>query len=383
MNVKFIALAAVWTVASEAANLPKPKFRAVTIDDKIRIGYGVATADVDGDGKVDVVLADQKQFVWYRNPRWEKFLLAENLTTLDNVCIAARDIDGDGKAEVAVGGGWNPNDTTGSGAVFYLTAPADRTQKWEPVALPHVPTIHRMRWVESPGRGFDLLSLPLHGFGNKNGEGEGVPIMTYHRSSGQGWQTNVLTKQWHKTHNLDPVGRSVLIAAKEGIFRIDRDTTQAVVTQVATNEVGGVGEVRMGNAGRDNHFIAAIEPMHGTNVTLFTERVPANPKVLWERRVLDSSLVDGHALACGDLLGLGRDQIVAGWRAMGGKARVGVKMYTPVADDLKEWRATVVDDNQMACEDMCLADLNGDGKLDIIASGRATKNVKIYFNESR
>jgi hypothetical protein len=35
----------------------------------------------------------------------------------------------------------------------------------------------------------------------------------------------------------------------------------------------------------------------------------------------------------------------------------------------------------MACEDACLADLDGDGKLDIIAAGRATKNVKIYFNE--
>jgi hypothetical protein len=34
----------------------------------------------------------------------------------------------------------------------------------------------------------------------------------------------------------------------------------------------------------------------------------------------------------------------------------------------------------MACEDLCLADLDGDGKLDIIASGRATKNVKIYYN---
>jgi len=40
-----------------------------------------------------------------------------------------------------------------------------------------------------------------------------------------------------------------------------------------------------------------------------------------------------------------------------------------------------VDDNTMACEDLCLADLNGDGKLDIVASGRGTKNVKVYFNE--
>jgi hypothetical protein len=34
----------------------------------------------------------------------------------------------------------------------------------------------------------------------------------------------------------------------------------------------------------------------------------------------------------------------------------------------------------MACEDLVLADLNGDEKLDIIASGRRTKNVKVYWN---
>ena len=38
------------------------------------------------------------------------------------------------------------------------------------------------------------------------------------------------------------------------------------------------------------------------------------------------------------------------------------------------------DENTMACEDLVLADLDGDGKLDIIAAGRATKNVKIYWN---
>ena len=36
----------------------------------------------------------------------------------------------------------------------------------------------------------------------------------------------------------------------------------------------------------------------------------------------------------------------------------------------------------MACEDALAADLDGDGRPDIIAGGRATHNVKIYWNRS-
>jgi hypothetical protein len=375
-----------WTcVAVTAAEWPEPKFRAVDIDREIQIGYGITTADVDGDGKPDIVLADKNQFVWYRNPSWEKFVLAENLTRQDNVCIAARDIDGDGKAEIAVGAGWNPGDTTGSGAVFYLRAPQNRTQKWEAIALPHVPTIHRMRWIESPRGGFELLSVPLHGYGNKNGQGEGVAIMTYRRPSDprQPWETNTLAKEWHKTHNFDADGKAIFVGAAEGIFDITRAASGTRTLQLATNDVGGVGEVRAGKIGGRIAYLAAVEPMHGTNLALFTPPSVNDPIALWKRTVLDSTLADGHALACADLLGLGRDQIVVGWRAMGSKARVGIKLLAPVAADLKEWRTTMVDDNGMACEDLCVADLNGDNKLDIIAAGRATKNVKVYFNESR
>ena len=49
---------------------------------------------------------------------------------------------------------------------------------------------------------------------------------------------------------------------------------------------------------------------------------------------------------------------------------------------IDRWRETVIDDGGMACEDLALADLDSDGRLDIIASGRATKNVKIYWNET-
>jgi hypothetical protein len=97
---------------------------------------------------------------------------------------------------------------------------------------------------------------------------------------------------------------------------------------------------------------------------------------------VDESLVDGHALACGDLAGIGRDQIVVGWRAMNRPgAKVGIKLLTPLDTTGSKWQSTLVDDNTMACEDLCLADLDGNGRLDIIAAGRATKNVKIYLNQ--
>ena len=113
-----ITTASLLATALFAAEPPQPKFRAQQIDDAVEIGYGIAIADVDGDGKPDIVLADKKTVQWYQNPSWKKHVIAENLTEKDNVCVAAADIDGDGKAEIAVGAEWNPGDTVNSGAVF-------------------------------------------------------------------------------------------------------------------------------------------------------------------------------------------------------------------------------------------------------------------------
>ncbi len=98
------------------------------------------------------MLADAKQFVWYRNGDWKGFVMVDNLTERDNVCIAAADINGDGKVEVAVGARWNPGETSDdkqSGSVHYLIRPKDPTQLWTPVELHHETTIHRMKWVQS------------------------------------------------------------------------------------------------------------------------------------------------------------------------------------------------------------------------------------------
>ncbi len=371
-----------------------PDFRAVEIDSKIQIGYAVTVADVDGDKKPDILLVDKKQIAWYRNPTWEKFVIAENLTTLDNVCIAAADIDGDGHAEIAVGAGWDPNDTVNSGAVFYLVPPKDRTQKWTPVELPHEPTVHRMRWMQSSSGKFGLVVVPLHGRGNKGGTGAGVRVLSYHVPANphDTWKTDLINDSLHMTHNLEVVkwtrqgGGELLVAGKEGVFHFVNEPggwkpRQLVGNREGETSFGGAGEVRAGKLPGGNVFLVTVEPMHGNQLVVYTAQGANDPNGLWKRNVIDASLKEGHGLACGDLLGAGYDQIVIGWRGKNDEGKVGIKLFVPLDPEAKTWQQTVLDDNTMACEDLCLADLNGDGKLEIVASGRATRNVKVYFNQ--
>jgi hypothetical protein len=96
--------------------------------------------------------------------------------------------------------------------------------------------------------------------------------------------------------------------------------------------------------------------------------------------MVDDNLREGHALAVGDLLQTGSPQIVAGWRVANKEGKVGVKLYIPKDAEFRQWESTWIDENAMACEDLKIVDLDGDGKLDIVACGRATHNLKIYWN---
>lgn len=379
--------------APALAQTAKPVFEHQEID-KIQIGYGLAIGDVDGDKKPDILLADKKEIVWYANPgkagqAWKKHIIAANLTPLDNVCIAARDIDGDGKVEVAVGAMWNPgetNDETKSGAVFYLIRPADPTQKWEPVKLHHEVTTHRMRWVQIAKGKFVLVVKPLHGKGNKGGVGAGCRVLAYEPPADpkSEWKTTLIDDTMHMTHNFEVLAMPgvkdadlLIIGGKEG-FKAAAwlDQKWSVNASPYANLSEGVGEIRMNFVGK-TAVIAAVEPMHGSKLVAYVEA----GKDQATRLVLDDTIKEGHALAFADVLSIGRPQILVGWRMPNKDVKVGIKMFVP-SEDATKWEQHLIDDNKIAVEDLQVADLDGDGKLDIIAAGRATKNLKIYWNQT-
>lgn len=94
----------------------------------------------------------------------------------------------------------------------------------------------------------------------------------------------------------------------------------------------------------------------------------------------------GHAVWCADLDGDGDDELIIGQRdpnKAGTNAPRGPGVFV---FDAKEgvsplaFERHTLDDGGMACEDALAADLDGDGHMEVIAGGRATHNVKIYWN---
>jgi hypothetical protein len=106
----------------------------------------------------------------------------------------------------------------------------------------------------------------------------------------------------------------------------------------------------------------------------------------WQRQVIDSELRWGHAVWCADLDGDGDEELIIGVRDNPQqidpfKTRRGVRIYKCRDGKGEKWERQLVDPDSVAVEDLAAADLNGDGRIDIVAVGRQTANIRIYWNE--
>src|ERR1700683_5240803 len=93
-------------VLAEAPHGPV-RFREHVIESKIAGGYSVMVADLNHDGRPDVVGLTQQstELAWYENPTWQRHVLVKDMPGLVN--MAAEDIDGDGIPAIALESGFS------------------------------------------------------------------------------------------------------------------------------------------------------------------------------------------------------------------------------------------------------------------------------------
>ena len=381
-----------------------PKFKAQEIDPEVgKICYAVTTGDVDGDGKLDVIAVSEDSVYWYANPTWEKHVVIKEATEHDNVCIQAHDIDDDGKLDFVLGASWQPSNTSSGGSIQWLTRSEEGLDHpWKVLPIGSEPTVHRMRFGQIQASSKQqLVVAPLQGRGTKGpkwNEGAGVRVLVYSipgDPSNEPWPMEVADESLHTTHNIQVVDvegdglEDIVIAAWEGVFVLNRSLLgtwskrQIGIGNQETTPFKGSSEVKMGKLKDGRKYLATIEPWHGFQVVSYVP--PASGDGLWERTVVDEPLAWGHALWCADLDGDGDQELIVGQRDPNpGEKKPkgpGVFIYDPKPDAPLRFSRHVVDDGGIGCEDLVAADLDGDGKVDIVAGGRSTHNVRIYWNQ--
>jgi hypothetical protein len=382
-----------------------PTFKTQEIDKSLKIGYAVSLVDINADGKLDIVVVDKERVIWFENPTWKMRTVMERQKALDNVCLDPYDIDGDGQIDLALGAGWKPGKTGPGDASTLQWFRRGKTldEPWQGFTIKYdEPTLHRMRWADLDGSGKKvLLTVPLTGRGAtaaKNWSEAGVKMEVRKIPADPtqaDWPTELITDALHVPHNFQVInvtggkGPEILVASYEGVSLLSKgggDKWEIAHVgegdQSKPNTNRGSSEIKLGKLKSGTRYIATIEPWHGNQVVVYVSAAAGGQE--WHRQVLDNQLLWGHAVWCADLDGDGDDELVIGVRdPLPGKAKSGVRVYKAADPNAQKWDKAELDPGGVAVEDLAVADLNGDGKPDIVAVGRATKNVRVYWNEGK
>jgi hypothetical protein len=309
---------------------------------KIPNGYQVAVADVNGDGKPDVLALSSVESIveWYENPSWK--VRPITTATRKNISLAPLFRTGYAERGLALASDFALNDSTHGGSLWWAEPGISLDPEWSLRLLGRVPTSHRLRWADLDGSGrTELVDVPLLGYGAKDPDYKiGAPLTWFeppepllrgHVSAPDAgkdeWLPHLIDDSLTVIHGVriidwDNDGRDeILTASFEGVHLFHSTGTGRDLYWTKTHLTAGdqVSRPRRGSSEIDvgrlegRRFLTTIELWHGEHVVVYTEGKPGD---LWSRHPIDDSFREGHALVCADLDGDGNDEIVAGFRGL-------------------------------------------------------------------
>ena len=358
-------------------------FKMHEIDNDIRSAYGMAVADVTGNGMMDIVVGSTgiSMIALYEGPGFEKRVISE--AHPGTIALAVCDVTGNGQNDVIAGSGFGRRQRMPSEYLHWFQAP-ERGGVWTQHFIDWVPYLHRIAIVNINGQPL-LFVATLQGQGRHLDDFDAPGALWCYRvpqdPRHETWEKRLIDGHIKLNHGLsvcdvDGDGRpDLLLGARSGLLWFEPPHGDGFAGQwqrwtISPRESSETFAADIDGDGVNE--VLSIEPWHGHELVWYKAAGDIRTGA-WERRVISDKLNRGHSLWCGDIDDDNAPEVLAGYNGPG----TALNIYRPKNLDANTWRVSQIDDH-IGMGQMAVVDLNADGKLDIAASGMSTGNVRWY-----
>lgn len=348
-----------------AAASPFPPFTYTRVDSKPNTGSSCcldvcALGDIDGDGKIDIVIGAQKSkaanLVWYQWPKWTKRAIAQGNFTTDGKC---GDVDGDGDVDVIIC-------DYGKGIYWFENPNNLGNTSWK---------AHKI----DGGYAHDLEVGDLNGDGRLDVVTDNKrDIIIYIQNSSGGFARRLLMRIPGEGMDLADMDRDGDLDICYGASWIEqpKDFLKDKVNRYVVGNFPAYTKVRAGDMDKDGDLDLVLTTSESAGPVKWLE-APTNPKLGgWKSHEIVRSLDRAHSLQLGDLDGDGRLDLATAQMHTSKDKLVLVFLQ----DGKGGFRRIAL--AETGSHNLQLGDIAGDGDLDLVGKNYAgpERYVEIWVN---